>query len=63
MEDQGPGGKGCGCPSLQDANPPERDITGRRDHEGQVLPQDASLCAGRIILCLHADQEFTAGGR
>ena len=63
MEDQSPGGKGCRHPSLQDANPPERDVMGRREHEGWVPPQDASLCAGRIILYLHTDQEFTAGGR
>ena len=40
------GGKGCGHPSLQDANPPERDIMGCGEHEGWVPPQDASLCAG-----------------
>ena len=63
MEDQSPGGKGHGCPSLQDANPPERDVMGRREHEGRVPPQDASLCAGRIILHLCTDQEFTVGGQ
>ena len=63
MKDQSPGGKGCGHPSLQDANPPEKDVTGHREHEGWVPPQDASLCTGQIILCLCADQEFTAGGR
>ena len=57
MEDQSPG------PSLQDANPPERDVMGQRECEGWVLPQDASLCAGRIILHLRADQEFTVGGQ
>ena len=52
-----------GRTSLQDANPPERDVMGCREHEGWVLPQDASLCTGRIILCLRTDQEFTVGGQ
>ena len=63
MEDQSPGGKGCGCLSPQDTNPPERDITSHREHEGWVLAKDASLCTGQIILRLRADQEFTVGGR
>ena len=31
---------------------------GQRQHEGQVSSQNASICAGRIILCLHASQEL-----
>ena len=61
MEDQSPGGKGHGHSSLQDASPPERDVTGQGEHEGQVPSQNASLCTGQIILCLGADQEFTVG--
>ena len=36
MEDQGPGGKGCRHPSLQNTNTEQGDIAGRRDHEGWV---------------------------
>ena len=49
MEDQNPGGKGHGHPSLQDTNPPERDIMGCGEHEGQVPPQDASLSLDELF--------------
>ena len=62
MEDQSPGGEGHRGPSLQNANLPERDIMGHREHDRWVVPQDPSLCTGQIILRLRTDQEFTVGG-
>ena len=46
MEDEGPRAEGCGHPSLQDTDPQQRDSTGQRQHEGQVLSQNASIHAG-----------------
>ena len=37
MEDQSPGGKGHRHPSFQDADPPERDVMGRRYHPKMLL--------------------------
>ena len=53
-----PWGEGHGHPSLQDADPQQRDSTGQRQHEGWVPFQNASIRAGQIILHLHASQEL-----
>ena len=36
MEDKGPGGEGCRHPSLQDADPQQRDSMGQGQHEGNA---------------------------
>ena len=58
MEDQGPGGKGCGRPSFQDTNSQQRDIVGHGEYEGWVPSQNASVRIRRIVLCLCTDQRF-----
>ena len=58
MEDQGPGGEGCGCPSFQDPNSQQRDVMSRGEHEGHVPSQNAHVRVGRIVLHLHTDQKF-----
>ena len=58
MEDQGPGGEGCGCPSFQDPNSQQRDVMSRGEHEGWVMSQNAHVRIGRIVLCLCTNQTF-----
>ena len=57
MEDQGPGGEGCRHPSFQDTNSQQRDIGGRRELEGWVPSQNASVRVRRTVLCLHTDRQ------
>ena len=63
MEDEAPGREGCGHPSFQDTDPQQRDSMGKRQHEGWVSSQNASICAGQIILRLHTSQELLKAGQ
>ena len=63
LEDQDPGREGCGHPSFQDADPQQRDSMGSKQQEGWVSSQNASICAGWIILHLRASQELPKAGQ